>query len=112
MTPAHPAIWRIAEIAPGLCAGRPNLQSRCARFWSGRKEKGAARSRPLKLQSSSALCGPSSAYLARELQLARQHDCALLQPVANHVGLISKIDPRRERAAESRFNFFAPAVKS
>jgi hypothetical protein len=33
-----------------------------------------------------------------------------LQPVANDVGLIPEIDPRREGAAESRHQFHAPAL--
>jgi hypothetical protein len=32
--------------------------------------------------------------LARELRLTRQHDAALFYAVANHVGSISKINPR------------------
>ena len=35
-------------------------------------------------------------------RLARKHDSALFQPVANHVSLISEINPRRESATESR----------
>src|SRR6478672_1888835 len=39
----------------------------------------------------------------------RKVDCPLLQPVADHISLISEINPRRESAAESRRQFGAPA---
>jgi hypothetical protein len=47
--------------------------------------------------------------LASELRLARKYDSALFQPVANHVSLISKINPRRESATESRLQLVTSA---
>ena len=42
-------------------------------------------------------------------RLARKHDSALFQPVANHVSLISEINPRRESATESRLQLVTSA---
>jgi len=41
----------------------------------------------------------------RSKLVLRLYDSAFLQPVAHHVSLIPEINPRREGAAESRFQF-------
>src|SRR5580693_1022550 len=46
--------------------------------------------------------------LADGLELLRLYESAFLQLVANHVSLISQINPRRQSAADSRHQFDAP----
>src|SRR5271163_3840124 len=57
----------------------------------------------------SSLGSNAAGRLASELRLARKHYSALFQPVANHVSLISEINPRRESATESRLQLVASA---
>jgi hypothetical protein len=47
--------------------------------------------------------------LADGLELSRIYESAFLQLVAKDIRVISKINPRRERAAESRFQFVTSA---
>src|SRR5271156_5830428 len=53
-----------------------------------------------------------SSVLDRRLQFLSERDSAFFQLVADHISLISEINPRRESTAESRFQFVASTANT
>src|SRR5580700_322383 len=98
MRAAHPAMSLDAAACRNL---RPRQQARLIlKVWSYRPNKKGRSTRPLKFTLTRR---PAFGLLARERLGPGDHDFPLLYAVAELVSLISEINPRRESAAESRF---------